>query len=344
MPSWNAPAVREDHLEMREHEIRPAELLDRFFELLDLDARELAERRAEFVDVDCVFCGSLESELAFRKQGFAYRACRACSSLFVSPRPTDAALRAHAANSRAVQFWSTHLYRETAAARREKMFRPRAMLAASIASRHGVGDRAVDIGSGYGLFLAELAATNAFRDVIGIEPDARLAAIARDQGHTVIERWVEDIEPEQVEADLAACFEVIEHVFDPVAFLRSCARTLRSGGHLLFTTLTIGGFDLQVLWEHSRAISPPQHINFPTLSGIERAIARSGLVAVDISTPGELDVDIVRNVAYAQPDLALPRIARRLIDLDDRGRADLQIFLQRHLLSSHLRCLVRRLT
>lgn len=324
---------------MKEHDIRPADLLDEFFRLLRHDAELLAARSSEFVAVPCPFCASDRADLEFSKDGYDYRSCGDCGSLYVSPRPTEAALADYAEHSEAVRFWSTHFYRRTADARREKMFRPRAALAASLLGDRG--GRVADIGAGYGLFLQELRALGV-KDLVGIEPDERLARICRDEGFTVIERWIEELAADTVDAEVATCFEVIEHAFDPLRFLEGCGRALRPGGRLLLTTLTIGGFDLQVLWQRSRSITPPQHINFPSLDGMRRLAARAGLAVNEVSTPGELDVDIVRNVLLADPTVDLPRFARSLVLASDEARMSLQRLLQQHGLSSHLRLVARR--
>lgn len=328
---------------MKEHEIRPAALLNEFFRLLKLDAERLARKRASFVSVPCGFCGADAPRPAFEKDGYPYVTCADCGSMYVSPRPSAADLEEYAATAEAVRFWSTNFYRETAAARREKMFRPRAAVVAGLA-RQGMAQagRLADIGAGYGLFLQEVAPLGIFRDLIGVEPDVRLAAICREHGFRVVERWVEAIEDGEVAADVATCFEVIEHAFDPLTFLRGCVRTLRPGGLLVLTTLTIGGFDLQALWQRSRSITPPQHINFPSIDGAQRLAARAGLDVVEIATPGELDVDIVRNVLLSDPSADVPRVARALALAPDDARASLQDFLRRHRLSSHLRLLARR--
>lgn len=324
---------------MREHDIRPADLLDEFFRLLKHDAERLATHREAFVSIPCPFCAADRANLEFTKDGYDYRSCIDCGSLFVSPRPTEAALADYAHHSEAVRFWSTHFYRQTADARREKMFRPRAALAGSLLGDRG--GRVADIGAGYGLFLQELRALGV-KDLVGIEPDKRLASICRDEGFAVIERWVEEIESGTIEAELATCFEVIEHAFDPLRFLEGCRRAVRQGGRLLLTTLTIGGFDLQVLWAGSRSITPPQHINFPSLDGMRRLATRAGLVVDELSTPGELDVDIVRNVLLADPAADVQRFARTVALADEATRVDLQAFLRRNRLSSHLRCVLRR--
>ena len=329
---------------MREDDIRPKPLLDEFFVRLQRDAARLAEQRAAFVPVPCPFCGADGTASAFEKEGFRYAECAGCGSLYTSPRPTPALLRTYLETSEAVEFWSSQFYRQTAAARREQIFRPRAARIAALATQYGLAADAVcaDIGAGYGLFVAELAAATRFGRILAIEPDARLAAICREQGFTVIEQWVEDLSDGRVGADLATAFEVLEHVFDPLTFLRAAANAVRPGGLLFFSTLAASGFDIQVLWEHSRSVTPPQHLNFPTIAGVGRLIARAGLEAVEVTTPGQLDVDIVRNRLAAHPEIPVPRFARTLAAADDDTREAFQQVLREHRLSSHVQCVARR--
>jgi SAM-dependent methyltransferase len=329
---------------MREDDIRPAVLMDQFHTLLRRDAERLSQRSDGFVAIHCAFCGEDQPVPAFTKTGFDYQLCGACGSLYLSPRPTAEALRRHAAGSEAVEFWSTHFYAQTAAARREKMFRPRAALVADLLESGVVdGTHAIaDIGAGYGMFLQEIAELSLFDLTVGVEPDERLAAICREQGFEVVPSWAEDLRPDELNVDCATAFEVIEHVSEPLTFLRGCANALRPGGVLLLTTLTIGGFDVQTLWAEARSISPPEHINLPSIAGVSALFARAGFEEIEVSTPGELDVDIVRNYLAADPTRDVSRFARAVALADDETREDFQRFLQRRRLSSHLRGIVRK--
>ena len=329
---------------MREDDIRPKPLLDEFFVRLARDAERLARKRREFVEVPCPFCAAAATRSAFEKQGFRYAECDECGSLYATPRPTPELLREYVETSEAVAFWSSHFYKETAEARREKMFRPRAERIATLADTYGIPPTAscADIGAGYGLFALELTARTRFANILAIEPDASLADICRGHGFRVIDKWVEDVRSGEVDADIATAFEVIEHVFEPLAFLRAAARVVRPGGFLFFSTLAASGYDIQMLWEHSRSVTPPQHLNFPTIAGAERLIARAGLEPIEITTPGQLDVDIVRNRLAAEPSLPVPRFARTLSAASDETRQAFQQVLREQRFSSHLQCLARR--
>jgi len=329
---------------MREHDIRPKALLDEFFVRLRRDAERLAQKSGAFVDVPCPFCGEARPDVAFDKQSFRYCECRHCRSLYASPRPTEALLREYLETSEAVAFWSTHFYRETAEARRVQMFRPRAERIVAIADQYGLAPTAVcaDVGAGYGLFLLELQTLGRFGRLLAVEPDSRLAAVCRSQGFEVIEQWIEDAAPGAVAADMVTAFEVLEHVYDPLVFLRACSRAVRPGHLLFFSTLAATGFDIQTLWENSRSVSPPQHLNFPSVPGAQRLIERAGLEVVEITTPGHLDVDIVRNRLDDDASLPASRFARSIVTADSDTRIAFQRFLQQHRLSSHVHCVARR--
>jgi len=328
---------------MKEAEIRPAALFERYLELSRRDIETFFSDHSGFVEVSCPGCASDARSPGFVKLGFEYQLCDDCGSLYLSPRPSIDMQVDYARNSEAVEFWSSHFYRETAEARREKMFKPRAQQVQALVgdgiARPGV---IADIGAGYGIFLEELARLAMFETIMAVEPAPGLAVVCREKGFSVIEKFVEDAVDGEIDSDLTTAFEVLEHVFEPVDFIRACGRTLKPGGVLLFTTLTITGFDLQVLWSESNSIYPPHHINLLSIDGLRALVARSGLDLIDISTPGRLDVDIVANALRAMPGLEVDRFVRTIATGSPEMKEEFQGFLQRSKLSSHVRVLARR--
>jgi 2-polyprenyl-3-methyl-5-hydroxy-6-metoxy-1,4-benzoquinol methylase len=248
--------------------------------------------------------------------------------------------------AKSVKFWSTHFFKETAEARRQKIFKPRAILVAEWAKKSGIPSKEkgifVDIGSGYAIFLEEVRRLEYFGQIMGIEPELNLARVGRDRGFDIIEKKLEDIKDGEVGADFATAFEVLEHVFNPQEFLSAVRRILRPGGILMFTTLTVTGFDIQVLWENSKSVYPPHHINLLSGQGMRHLMARSGLRMIDLCTPGELDVEIVHNIQRENPEIQLPRFVASIINAPDAVRANFQNFLKANELSSHIRVIGSR--
>lgn len=325
---------------MKEAEIRPQDLFNRYLELARHDAEAFLQFKDEFVTVGCPACAGATQVPGLEKVGYTYVSCSDCGTLYLSPRPSQDRLQKYYRDAESVKFWSTHFYKETVEARRSKMFRPRAQLVGELISQLALAspDTFVDVGAGYGIFLEEVSRLEAFRSVIGIEPNPEMAEICRQRGFKIAEKPVEEVAPGEIQADFAASFEVLEHVFDPLSFIEAVRRILKPGGLVLFTTLTVTGFDIQVLWEHSKSIHPPHHINLISIEGMERLIKRAGLTVVEISTPGQLDVDIVMNSAKENPVINLPGFVRQLLYARDQNvRQEFQDFLSRNRLSSHVR-------
>ena len=329
---------------MKESDIRPQALFNRYLELSRKDIDRFFADHSSFLEVPCPACASDRHEFGLEKFGFRYATCLGCGSLYLSPRPTPEMINVYYQESEAVKFWETHFFKETAEARREKMFKPRAQLVAEWTNRVGMGHSAifVDVGSGYGIFLEEVANLGRFAQVVGIEPAPNLATICREKGFTVIEKPMENVQAEEIPASFATAFEVLEHLYDPSAFLVGVRRMLKPGGLFLFTTLTVTGFDIQVLWEHSKSVYPPHHMNLLSVLGMEQLMRRVGFELEELTTPGKLDVDIVRNIVNENPSVPLQRFVRQLIfEVSDDVREAFQQFLQAHCLSSHIRVIAR---
>ncbi len=332
---------------MKEAEIRPQELFNRYLELSLQDVATHFSNQSEFVQVSCPACGSGQEEPALEKCGFRYALCTDCGSLYVSPRPKAEAIDSYYREGEAVKFWSTSFFKETAEARRERIFRPRAKLVTELTRKALTGspERAVfvDVGSGYGIFLEEIRALGLFGEVVGIEPAPNLAGVCRDKGFRILEKPAEEVSAEELQASFATAFEVLEHLYDPARFLRALYQILEPGGVLLFTTLTASGFDIQILWEHSKSVHPPHHLNLISVKGMRLLVERCGFQIVELSTPGELDVDIVRNILAENHEIPVPRFVRQIVCNQDEQVANrFQHFLKESNLSSHIRVVAVR--
>lgn len=320
---------------MKENDIRPEALLQRY---LDLSARD-AERcfgDAQRIDIPCVACGGKATKFQFEKNGFAFSSCLDCATLFQSPRPPIGSFENFYRESESSRYWAEEFFPAVAEARRERIFRPRVERLAAICDAKGAGvQRLVDVGAGYGIFLDEWRKRCPDVRALAIEPSRALAAECRAKGFEVVEDIVENVSGYDGDADLVVCFEVLEHAYDPLAFIRNLLRLVRPGGLVFVSTLCADGFDIQMLWEKSNSIFPPHHINFLSVPGFERLFQRAGLEDVDVSTPGQLDVDIVRNAAARDARvLDDHRFLRRLI-ANEGTSAAFQKFLAENRLSSH---------
>ncbi len=327
---------------MKENEIRPEALLTRYRELSALDADKCFSGSSRHA-VACVACGGPDSTPEFTKNGFAYAECNECGTLFQNPRPPIDAFEAFYRESASSRYWAEVFFPAVAETRRDKIFRPRVSRLAKLCADKGItASRLIDVGAGFGIFLDEWCRLNPHTEGIAIEPSASMAEKCRAQGLKVVEDIVENVVDHKDSADLVTCFEVLEHVYDPLGFLKSLKNLTRPGGYVFISTLGIDGFDLQVLWDKSEQIAPPHHINFLSINGFEQLFRRAGLVEVDVSTPGQLDVDIVRNAAKRDAAVLEPHRFVRTLLRDEQAANAFQVFLAAQRKSSHTWVLGRR--
>ncbi|HEY8591925.1 MAG TPA: bifunctional 2-polyprenyl-6-hydroxyphenol methylase/3-demethylubiquinol 3-O-methyltransferase UbiG [Sphingomicrobium sp.] len=105
------------------------------------------------------------------------------------------------------------------------------------------GKSALDVGCGAGILAEPLARMGA--TVTGIDASAELIGAARAHAEMVglaIDYRAGDVLDLEGKFDLVTCLEVIEHVADPAAFVRSLAARLAPGGLLIMSTPNATGW------------------------------------------------------------------------------------------------------
>lgn len=159
---------------------------------------------------------------------------------------------------------------------------------------------------------------------------------------TVIELAPNGVEVPAGPVDVITAFETFDRAADPRGLVRAAHRALRPGGLLFATAPCISGFELQVLWDRARTISPPDKINVLSIRGF-KALFADGWDMLEFSTPGMFDVETVRKAVEADPAAPWPRFVRTLVlESDEQRRLEFQEFLQRGRLASFARLLVRK--
>lgn len=320
---------------LTENAIRPADLFAHYLELVRADT-ELFFSTTSRQPMRCPACAAV-GERAFAKLGFEYRECSDCQSLWVSPRPAFEEFSAFYAESRSSRYWAEVFSPAVMEVRRERLWRPKVGRVAEIATVWGDPtspfSSLIDIGGGAGVFVEEFAAVKDMTTVV-VEPSPEAAQACRSRGINVIQAFLENLDPAELPAGprVFTCFELFEHVHDPVIWLQTMADLMQPGDLLVLTTLSSTGLDIRVLWEQSASINPPHHINFLNPGAMRRLAHRCGITLLDVTTPGQLDVDILRN----NLDKISDRFWRLLVQSDVATRTRWQSVVAETGNSSHL--------
>ncbi|MCL2161838.1 MAG: bifunctional 2-polyprenyl-6-hydroxyphenol methylase/3-demethylubiquinol 3-O-methyltransferase UbiG [Betaproteobacteria bacterium] len=104
------------------------------------------------------------------------------------------------------------------------------------------GKKALDVGCGGGVLAEGMATRGA--EVTGIDLSEKSLSVARlhlfeselkiDYQHISAEALAET---HAGQFDIVTCMEMLEHVPDPASIVAACARLVRPGGHVFFSTL-----------------------------------------------------------------------------------------------------------
>ncbi|MBJ3814366.1 bifunctional 2-polyprenyl-6-hydroxyphenol methylase/3-demethylubiquinol 3-O-methyltransferase UbiG [Shimwellia pseudoproteus] len=108
------------------------------------------------------------------------------------------------------------------------------------------GKKVLDVGCGGGILAESMAREGA--NVTGLDMGAEPLLVARlhalESGIQVdyIQQTVEQLACEHPgEYDVVTCMEMLEHVPDPASVVKACARLVKPGGHVFFSTINRNG-------------------------------------------------------------------------------------------------------
>ncbi len=320
-------------------EIRPQALIAEYQGLVDRDLRQWWAAHP-LRAVPCPACQSDRSTPAFERFGARYCQCEGCASLFVSPRPDEAALVEFYRDAPAAKFWRERIWPTTAATRREKLARPRAeWVNEGLAEYAPKAVSGLDI-SPYGGAVAEELA-RAGRPMMAAAWLADLDIPSPVDGVTVRPSLITGLSAIGPR-DFVTAFDVLDRAADVPALMAAVAEVLPPGGLLFLTATNADGFDLQVLWSKAPTLAPPDKLNVLSVDGLLKLLSGPEWEVLEFSTPGLFDVEQVRRAVAADPTGDWPRPVRRLLARGGGALDDFQEFLQRHRLASFARLVVRR--
>jgi SAM-dependent methyltransferase len=150
----------------------------------------------------------------------------------------------------------------------------------------GEGRLLLDVGCGSGAFLHQMR-DRGWR-VVGVEPDPKAAESARRNDLDVRDGMLADAAFADDMFDAIVLSHVIEHVHDPVALLRECARVLRPGGQLVITTPNLESIGHRRFGADWRGLEPPRHLHVFSVDALSACVASAGLDVAEARTSARL--------------------------------------------------------
>jgi SAM-dependent methyltransferase len=207
----------------------------------------------------CPLCGGASGKLLHRVAEWDIVACQACGFAY-TPRVR---------HSTATEVDLPEGYIPTWRARHMQIYR-------LLESRLDAGDLIVDVGAGFAE-LGRIILAAARNRYIGFEPSSSVARNAEARG-IALRRELFTSTSLNEPAGAVVLDNVIEHVADPLALLRTCAQALKPDGILI--VIVPNRRDVrQVIpsWRDREHWIPPEHVNYFTASSLARAMRGVGV-------------------------------------------------------------------
>jgi SAM-dependent methyltransferase len=331
-------------MDLTEDHIRPHRFDAGKEAALEADLAWLRERRSEFINVPCPACLRTRRAPAFEKFGFSFVSCLDCRTVYMAPRAPAHLLGEFYSRSVLYEFWNEFIFPASRGARKERLFRPRVQRIADLCARLGIAtDLLIEVGAAHGMFCEEVKSAGIFNRVVAIEPGRALAETCRRVGIETFELPVERLMGVTA-ANVVASFETIEHLFSPRDFVTQCREILLEGGLLVMTCPNYEGFDIQTLGVMSESLDA-EHINLFNPDSISRMLEECRFEVLELTTPGQLDAELVRTqILDGRFDISGREFLKlMLVDRWEEVGPAFQAFLRDNKLSSHMWVVARRL-
>jgi SAM-dependent methyltransferase len=238
-----------------------------------------------FETVACPLCGFDDAEEVLRGPDrllglpgeFRFVRCRSCGLIRQNPRP--AAI---------LDFYPDHYpaHRQASGGHQlhelEARYGQRKRVRTVRAQLHG--GRLLDVGCGSGSFLAEMRRAPGWQ-VAGVEPVEHAWRLCRSLGLEVVHGTLDQAAFPEGSFDAITLWNVLEHVYDPVAELTKVHRLLRPGGLLVAAVPVVEGRlrewfgPFWVEWEL------PRHLHIFSWPTLRRVFQRTGFMWQAASAP-----------------------------------------------------------
>jgi 2-polyprenyl-3-methyl-5-hydroxy-6-metoxy-1,4-benzoquinol methylase len=279
-----------------EKDIRPEKLMKAAKVFIKNDRKLLLKNKKNFVKVSCPACQSKKEKFFLKKNGFRYSSCDNCLTFYMNPRPTVKILDHFYKNSKNYRFWNKYIFPASEEIRRKKIFKPRVNECIKFCKKYNFKKPSIiDIGAGFGTFCDLLNKSGYFSKVMAIEPSLEGYLNCKKKKISSINDVIENVRFNKMDKfQVITNFEVIEHLFSPRDFLLNVRKNLVSNGLVIFSCPNGEGFDVTFLGKKSNTIDH-EHLNYFNTHSIKVLLKKSGYSALEVFTPGKLDLSIIEN-------------------------------------------------
>src|SRR5437870_9905131 len=239
---------------------------------------QAAEISANLEYPACPLCQSDRHRFPFRLHGpYSVACCIECGFHYLYPRLIESAMQEAYRQSSYYEGGACG-YADTSYTAQESALRATfKRLLHNLAKRGLTGGDLLEVGCGYGYLLDE--ARSLFSRRVGTEFSAQGAEIARATGAEVLVGGIEQVSPER-KFDCIVAIQVIEHVYQPLSFVKQLASHTKAGGYIVMATPDIGGALRRTMGRRWPSFKVPEHVVYFDFQSLRALMYQGGLTDV----------------------------------------------------------------
>jgi 2-polyprenyl-3-methyl-5-hydroxy-6-metoxy-1,4-benzoquinol methylase len=226
----------------------------------------------------CPVCEGNQREFLFRlRPPYNVARCMECGFHYLYPRLIENAMQEAYCQSSYYEGGACG-YADTSYVAQESALRATfKRLLHNLAGRGLTGGDLLEIGCGYGYLLDE--ARVLFQHRVGTEFSPEGAEMARRTGAEVFIGGIEQVPPD-AKFDCVIATQVIEHVYEPLLFVKRLADHTKPGGHIVLATPDIGSILKKFMGRRWPSFKAPEHVLYFDLRTLTSLMLRTGLTNV----------------------------------------------------------------
>jgi 2-polyprenyl-3-methyl-5-hydroxy-6-metoxy-1,4-benzoquinol methylase len=225
---------------------------------------------------NCPICNNHIHKIEFSREGYDYKRCRACCTLFV----------ANALTAKSVTEYYDKGYYEAKNASRTRRYGYSSYLAtqdslkASFEYKLGLvrqkinSGKLLDVGAAYGTFLQK---AKAHYECCGIEISGYAAKTGQEINQAQMTLGnIEHAPFGNGQFDVITMWDVIEHLLHPIEALSQACRLLKPGGFCFIGTDDVNHRLVKIMGKKWWSLAPPLHLCHFSKNSMETAARRAG--------------------------------------------------------------------
>ncbi len=324
-------------------------LRNKFFNQMEIELEKFVDKQTGLLKketsehVHCSLCNEDDYSNLFTKSGFTYVRCKSCGFVYVNPRLSDNAILEGYSDSDDAE--SNRIWKDVLLSKDQTVFNNDAFsfLLEKLENINPNKGKLLDVGCSIGHFMS--IASDYGYDVEGIELEPEARSVAIKKGFKVSDNLLEKSNIESDFFDVVSLMGLIEHIPNPIEFMKEVRRILKHDGFVIFNGVpNINSLNNILLGSEARVFNGRNHLGYYTKKTFEFLLEETGFKVRYFGTYVPAVDSIVNKMQSLDPfeDVSYEYLDDIMVDLFENNRGVIEDLIIKYNLGYKIRAIVSK--